>query len=602
VASEHGQRKIAAILAADVVGYSRLVGADEDRILARLRALRSDLIDPTIALHHGRVVKRTGDGIIIEFRSVVDAVRCAIEVQTGLIERNAGLPPERRIEFRVGVHLGDVVEEVDGDLMGDGVNIAARLEGVCEPGAITLSEDAYRQVKGRLDLAAADLGPTQLKNIAEPIRVYSFEVGQLARAKPLPVSAPEKSVPPRLSMVVLPFANIGGDPEQEHFVDGVTESLTTDLSRIQSAVVIGRNTAFTYKGKPVDAKTIGRELNVRYVLHGSVQRGGNRMRVNVQLIEAETGAHLWAERFDKPLADLFDMQDEIVARLAGALNTELVAAEARRAEKATNPGTMDFYFQGLAWFNKGITPDNIAQAHGFFNVALSADPDYVDALVGSAGADIVEGALFFTTDRIAAFAAAEAKLTKVLSSVPDHARGHMWLGLVDIFTKRAAEGIAECEHALTLDRNLASARAVIGYGKIFIGRAGETEAHIAEVLRLSPRDTLAYIWMSIAGDAKNHLGSWEQAVEWFRRAIEANRNYPTVYFNLAAALALLGRLDEAYSAVRAGLALNPAFSISRARAARTARSDNPTYLAQLEPIFDGLRKAGVPEQNPPSVA
>jgi TolB-like protein/class 3 adenylate cyclase len=595
-------RKIAAILVADVVGYSRLASADEERILARLRALRSDLIDPTIALHHGRVVKRTGDGIIIEFRSVVDAVRCAIEVQTGLIERNAGLPPERRIEFRVGVHLGDVVEEVDGDLMGDGVNIAARLEGVCEPGAITLSEDAYRQVKGRLDLAAADLGPTQLKNIAEPIRVYSFEVGQLARAKPLPVSAPEKSVPPRLSMVVLPFANIGGDPEQEHFVDGVTESLTTDLSRIQSAVVIGRNTAFTYKGKPVDAKTIGRELNVRYVLHGSVQRGGNRMRVNVQLIEAETGAHLWAERFDKPLADLFDMQDEIVARLAGALNTELVAAEARRAEKATNPGTMDFYFQGLAWFNKGITPDNIAQAHGFFNVALSADPDYVDALVGSAGADIVEGALFFTTDRIAAFAAAEAKLTKVLSSVPDHARGHMWLGLVDIFTKRAAEGIAECEHALTLDRNLASARAVIGYGKIFIGRAGETEAHIAEVLRLSPRDTLAYIWMSIAGDAKNHLGSWEQAVEWFRRAIEANRNYPTVYFNLAAALALLGRLDEAYSAVRAGLALNPAFSISRARAARTARSDNPTYLAQLEPIFDGLRKAGVPEQNPPSVA
>jgi adenylate cyclase len=340
-------RKIAAILVADVVGYSRLASADEERILARLRALRSDLIDPTIALHHGRVVKRTGDGIIIEFRSVVDAVRCAIEVQTGLIERNAGLPPERRIEFRVGVHLGDVVEEVDGDLMGDGVNIAARLEGVCEPGAITLSEDAYRQVKGRLDLAAADLGPTQLKNIAEPIRVYSFEVGQLARAKPLPVSAPEKSVPPRLSMVVLPFANIGGDPEQEHFVDGVTESLTTDLSRIQSAVVIGRNTAFTYKGKPVDAKTIGRELNVRYVLHGSVQRGGNRMRVNVQLIEAETGAHLWAERFDKPLGDLFDMQDEIVARLAGALNTELVAAEARRAEKAApNPDTMDFYFQG----------------------------------------------------------------------------------------------------------------------------------------------------------------------------------------------------------------------------------------------------------------
>ena len=591
-----GTRKIAAILVADVVGYSRLAGADEDRTLSRLRGLRSDLIDPAIAAHHGRIVKRTGDGSLIEFRSVVDAVRCAIEVQNGMVERNAGVPPERRIEFRVGIHLGDVVEEADGDLMGDGVNIAARLEGIAKPGAICLSEDAYRQVKGRLDLAVTDLGPTQLKNIAEPIRVYSLEVGQPAQAKPAPAPAPEKSAPPRLSIVVLPFANIGGDPEQEHFVDGVTESLTTDLSRIRGAVVIARNTAFTYKGKPLDVKTIGRELNVRYVLEGSVQRGGNRMRVNVQLIDAETGNHLWAERFDKPLADLFDMQDEIVARLAGALNAQLVAAEARRAEQAPNPDSMDLYFQGLAWLNKGLTPDNVAQARSFFDRALAADPDNVDALIGSARADAIEGANSFVTDPMAAFAAAEAKLTKALSSVPDHARGHMWLGLVDIFTKRAAEGIAECEHALELDRNLADAHSAIGFGKIFIGRAEETEAHIAEALRLSPRDTMAYIWMTIAGMAKLHLGSWEQAVAWFRRAIEANRNYPHAYFQLAAALAQLGRLDEAHSAVKAGLALNPAFTISRARAAWTAMSDDPTYLAQLEPIFEGLRKAGVPEQ------
>ena len=338
-------RKIAAILVADVVGYSRLASADEDRTLSRLRGLRSDLIDPAIAAHHGRVVKRTGDGLIVEFRSVVDAVRCAIEVQHGMIERNAGLPPERVIEFRIGIHLGDVVEEADGDLMGDGVNIAARLEGICAPGAICLSEDAYRQVKGRLDLAVTDLGPTQLKNIAEPIRVYALGVGQAAWAKPAPAPAPEKSAPPRLSMVVLPFANIGGGAEQEHFVDGVTESLTTDLSRIRSAVVIGRNTAFTYKGKAVDLKRIGRELNVRYVLEGSVQRGGNRMRVNVQLIDAETGNHLWADRFDKPLADLFDMQDEIVARLANALNAQLAAAEARRAEKAPNPDSWTSIFR-----------------------------------------------------------------------------------------------------------------------------------------------------------------------------------------------------------------------------------------------------------------
>ena len=588
-------RKLAAILVADVVGYSRLAGTDEDRTLSRLRGLRSDLIDPAIAAHHGRIVKRTGDGSIIEFRSVVDAVRCAIEVQTGLIDRNAGVQPERRIEFRVGVHLGDVVEEADGDLMGDGVNIAARLEGICEPGAICLSEDAYRQVKGRLDLPVTDLGPIQLKNIADPIRVYSIEVGKPAHAKSTPPVVTEK-LPPRLSIVVLPFANIGGGPEQEPFVDGVTESLTTDLSRMRGAFIIGRNTAFTYKGKAVDLKQIGRELNVRYVLEGSVQRGGDRMRVNVQLIDTETGNHLWAERFDKSLTDLFEMQDEIVARLAGSLNAELIAAEALRAEQVPNPDSMDLYFQGMAWYNKGWIPDNVTQARSFFDRALTVDPDNVEALVGSATADALEGASPFVADPTVAFAAAEAKLTKALSSVPDHARGHMYLGFIDILTKRAARGIAECEHALALDRNLASAHSIIGYGKIYIGRAEETEAHIVEALRLSPRDTRAYLWMTNAGDAKNQLGSYEQAVAWFRQAIDANRNHPLTHFYLAAALAQIGRLDEARSAVKAGLALNPTYAISRARAARSAMSDDPTFLAQLEPVFEGMRKAGVPEQ------
>ena len=483
-------RKIAAILVADVVGYSRLAVADEDRTLARLRGLRSDLIDPAIDAHHGRIVKRTGDGSIIEFRSVVDAVRCAIEVQHGMIERNAGLPPERRIEFRIGIHLGDIVEESDGDPMGDGVNIAARLESIAATGAICLSEDAYRQVKGRLDLAVTDLGPTQLKNIAEPIRVYSLQDGVPAQAKTAPAPAPEKSAPPRLSIVVLPFANIGGDPEQEHFVDGVTESLTTDLSRIRGAVVIGRNTAFTYKGKHVDLKQTGRELNVRCVLDGSVQRGGARMRVNVQLIDAETGNHLWAERFDKPLAGLFDMQDEIVARLAGALNTQLVTAEARRAEKVPSPDSMDLYFQGLACFNKGVTL-RMWRRRAAFSIARSPPiPTMSTRSLDRRAADVVEGAQLFATNPVAALAAAEAKLTRALSSVPDHARGHMWLGLVDILTKRAAEGIAECEHALALDRNLAHAHAIIGFGKIFIGRAEETEAHIAEAVRLaSPRSS-----------------------------------------------------------------------------------------------------------------
>ena len=588
-------RKLAAILVADVVGFSRLAAADEDRTLSRLRALRSELIDPAIASHRGRIVKRTGDGLLAEFRSVVDAVRCAIELQTGMVERNVGVPEDRRIEFRIGVHLGDVVEEADGDLMGEGVNIAARLEGAARPGAICLSEQAYWQVKGRLDLAVSDLGQIQLKNIAEPIRVYSLEVAKPARAKPAPMAPPEQSSPPRLSIVVLPFANIGGGAQQEPFVDGVTESLTTDLSRIRGAVVIARNTAFTYKGKPVDVKSIGDELNVRYALEGSVQRAGNRMRVNVQLIDAETGNHLWAERFDKSLTDLFDMQDEIVARLANALDAQLAAAEARRAEQAPNPNSMDLYFQGLAWFNKGVTEENLVPARGFFDRALIADPGNVDALIDLARADVYAAALFFVTDPAAAFATAEARLTKALSSVPDHARGHIWLGFVYIFTRRAALGIAECEHALALDRNLASAHSIIGLGKVFIGRAEETETHVLEALRLSPRDMMAYTWMTYAGIANNILGSYDPAVLWCRRASEANRNHPTVWFQLAIALASLDRLDEARSAAEAGLALAPAFTVSRARRIWTGFSDDRTYLTQVERVLEGLRKAGVPE-------
>ena len=366
-------RKIAAILCSDVVGYSRLAGADEDRILARLRALRSDLIDPTIAVHHGRLVKRTGDGAIVEFRSVVDAVRCAIEVQNAMIERNAGVPQDRRIVFRIGIHLGDVVEESDGDLMGDGVNIAARLEGVAQPGGVCLSHAAYEQVRDKIKEPFTDLGEKALKNIARPMRVYAVEMGSTSSVLAPQVSIPARPEPPRLSIVVLPFANIGGDPEQDYFVDGVTESLTTDLSRMSGMSVIGRNTAFTYKGKAVDLKQIGRDLSVRYVLEGSVQRGASRMRVNVQLIDAESGNHLWADRFDKPIADLFEVQDEIVARLANALDAQLASAEARRAERSPNPGSMDQYFRGVAIYNKGFSRENLALARGFFESALALE-------------------------------------------------------------------------------------------------------------------------------------------------------------------------------------------------------------------------------------
>ena len=586
-------RKLAAILAADVVGYSRLAGTDEDRTLARLRALRSDLVDPTIAVHHGRVVKRTGDGALVEFRSVVDAVRCAIEVQNGMIERNAGVTPDRRIEFRIGIHVGDVVAESDGDLMGDGVNIAARLEGIAEPNGICVSEGACRQVRDKIAVEFTDLGDRELKNIARPVRTYAV-VGDARGAKAEVAHAtPVAPSVPRLSIVVLPFANIGADPEQEYFVDGVTESLTTDLSRMSGSFVIARNTAFTFKGKAVDLKQIGRELGVRYVLEGSVQRGGGRMRVNVQLIDAATGNHLWAERFDKPLADLFDMQDEIVARLAGQLGTQLIALEARRSGQAPHPDSIDLYFQGMACANKGWTPEYMAEARDFFDRALALDAGNVEALVGRATLDTMSGFVFMTDDRAARFATAEAALTKTLSLTPNHAWAHYLLGFVQMHTKRVAQGIAECERALTLDRNLAMAHGAIGQAKYFIGRGEETEAHVREALRLSPRDTNANVWMTIAGVAKLQLGVDVEAVAWCRNAVETNRNFPLAHFWLAAALAHLGQLDEARSAVQAGLALDPTFTVSRFR--NNPATDNPTYLAGREHIYDGLHKAGVPE-------
>jgi len=587
-------RKLAAILVTDIVGFSRLAGADEERILARLRALRSDLIDPTISVYRGRVVKRTGDGAIVEFRSVVDAVRCGIELQQGLVERNAGLPPERRIEFRVGIHLGDVVEESDGDLMGDGVNIAARLEGIAKPGAICLSEDAYRQVKGRLDLTVSDLGQTELKNIAEPIKVYSLEVGSSGRASAGSAPAPDKPAPPRLSLVVLPFAGLGGGAEHEHFVDGVTESLTTDLARIANSFVVARNTAFTYKGKPVDAKQVGRELNVRYILEGSIQRGGNRMRVNVQLIDAATGNHMWADRFDKPMADPFDMQDEIVSQLANQLRPELLAAEARRAEGQENPDSVDLYLLGNQWFNKGGIP-NVERAREYFERAVALDPTNVDALVGAARADVLIAGVFANEERDnARLAEAEARLIKGISIAPRNYWAHLWLGFIQILTNRAARGIAELERALTLNRNLGAAHAWMGLAKIAMGRAEETEAHVNEAFRIAPSEAVGFIWMYIAGLANLHLGKNEEALAWFRRSIGASRNYPLNHFYSAAALVHLGRLDEAKAEVQAGLALLPKFSLARFH--RQADSDNPTYLALRRRIEEGMRKAGVPEE------
>src|SRR3984893_6090124 len=460
LAGDRVERRLAAILVADVAGYSRLMHTNEEATHACVTALLTNTVMPAIAKHGGRVVKNTGDGLLAEFPSAVEAGRAAMLFQDSVYKFSIEDAQDRRILFRVGINIGDVIVGAD-DIFGDGVNIAARLEGIAQPGGICLSASAHDQVHGKIGVEFADLGEQSLKNIARPVRAYavipdgSGSVTQTGTAAPGPLSAPH------LSIVVLPFVNIGDAPEQDYLADGVTQSLTTDLSRIHGSFVIARNTAFAYKGKPPDVRQIGRELNVRYVLEGSMQRGSNRLRVNVQLIDAETGNHLWAERFDKPVADLFDIQDEIVSRLANTLDTQLIAAEARGAERSPHPDAMDLIFQGSSWFNKGLTPDCMAQARRLFEKAVALDPENVEAMVVLARVDMALGAAVMTDDYSARFAVAETTITKVLTLAPNHALAHAILGLVQIFTKRAAQGIAECEQALALDRNLARAPAVI---------------------------------------------------------------------------------------------------------------------------------------------
>ena len=588
---EQVNRRMAAILAADVAGYSRLMGTDEEGTLARLKAHRRELVDVKIAKHHGRIVKTTGDGMLIEFASVVDAVRCAVDVQHGMAERNSEFPADSRIEFRVGINLGDII--IDGDdIFGDGVNVAARLEGIAEPGGICLADDAYRQVKGKVDLDFHDLGERRLKNIAEPVRVYAIPPA-IARTAASAASAGAHA--PRLSVVVLPFANLGGDKEQDYFVDGITESLTTDLSRISGAFVIARNTAFAYKGKGADARQIGRELGVRYVMEGSVQTGGGRIRVNAQLIDTETGAHLWAERFDKPRADLFDMQDEITTRLARTAGIELVAVESERAERERpdNMDAVDLAMRGRAIMNQPFSLDGARQARKYFAAALQLDDRNLDALVGLADSYAKEALTYASADLSEQSRATDAATAKALRLAPNNALAHyVRAQVLRLFLRAPEQAWRECELAISLDHNLALAHGYAGFLKVLLGRPGETEAHIAEAMRLSPRDPELSRWHFRIGVADFYRGRLDHAIEALQRSVQLNPNYNLAHFYLAAGLALKGRDAEAAVACGAGLRLDPTFTVARFRA--LTLSDNATFLAQRERVYEGMRKAGVP--------
>ena len=589
ISAAPSERKLTALVVADVVGYSRLTAADEEGTLARLRELRSELVDPAVGRHRGRIVKTMGDGFLIEFPSVLDAVRSSLEIQHGVGGRSADA--SAAIRLRVGIHVSDVVVEPDSDLLGDGVNIAARLQEIADPGTVCLSEDAFHQVRNKISVPVIDKGHVALKNIPQPVRVYALQRGDDADdIKDMPASA---APAPPLSIVILPFANLGQADTDEQFADGITETLTTDLARIAHCAVIARNTAFTFKGKAVDARQVGTQLQVRYILEGSVQRSGDRIRVNVQLIDAGSGNHLWADRFDKTCGDLLQMQDEIVARVAGALNAPLIAAEARRAEHSAEPASMNLYFQGMAWVNKGLRPDWLTQARSCFEEARVIDEANLEALIGIGMVDTLRGVACAGDDPAGALESAETLLTDALSFAPDHAWAHCLMAAVLISTRRAERGIMECERALGLNPSSASAHAMLGLAKYLLGQGEETEGYVEEALRLSPLDTLAYLWMLFAGVAKIQTEDYDQAVEWLRRSIDTNPNSPWAYFHLGAALQLSGNAAEARAEMQAGLLLDPTFTTERYRS--LAFSDHRRYLTIRERTIQALEATGIPK-------
>jgi TolB-like protein/class 3 adenylate cyclase/tetratricopeptide (TPR) repeat protein len=646
------ERRLAAILAADVAGYSRLMGADEEGTLERLKAHRRELADAKIKEHRGRIVKTTGDGLLVEFPSVVDAVRCAVEMQRAMVDRNADTPEDRRIAFRIGINLGDVIID-GGDIYGDGVNIAARLEALAEPGGICISRVVRDQIRDKLPYLFADLGEQSVKNIARPVRAYAMSAAtvastpqvaapvRLGRARSLrrliipatavavlcialvawwtwpkgtPPAAPVQSpapaseqvvatvsntAAPRLSIVVLPFSNLSNDPDQEYFVDGVTDDLTTDLSRISGSFVIARNTAFTYKGKPADAKQIGRELGVRYVLEGSVRRTGDQVRVNVQLIDAETGAHLWADRFDTTRANLPEAQNEITGRLARSLNVELVRDASRRIEqeKAVDPGARDLMMRGWASFYQPRSQANIKEVQRAFEQALALDPRSVDARIGLAMALTSIFTNGWSSSVQQDQARAEQLLLEALERDPDLSKAHNAMAVVRRTQNRLAEGRIESEKAIALDPNDADAQNNLGRQLMMMGQPEAAIPHIEKALHLSPHDPNIWVYYWGLGVCHLVLGRVDEAIDFFRKARAAN---PRLWFHhlwLAAALGLKGDLDEAKAALAESLKLNPQVDSVAHWRAQFPWLTNPPFWALLEKTwYVGLRRAGFPDE------
>jgi adenylate cyclase len=545
VPPERVERKLAAILAADVAGYSRLMGADEEGTLARLKAHRKELIDPKIAEHRGRVVKTTGDGILIEFPSVVDAVRCALDVQRAMAERNAAIPEEKRIEFRVGINLGDVISD-SNDIHGDGVNIAARLEGIAEPGGICISDSSYQQVRDKLDVPFEDMGEQQLKNIARPVRVY-----RASRHGARPKDQPELVLPDKPSIAVLPFQNMSGDSEQEYFADGMVEEIITALSRIKWLFVIARTSTFTYKGKVVDVKQIGRQLGVRYVLEGSVRKAGDKVRITGQLIDAVSGAHLWADRFDGSLDDVFDLQEKVSASVAGVIEPALVAAEIRRStQRPTNDSTAyDLYLRAISLMHLWEKEATIS-AFGLLQQAIERDPHFGPALALAAGCHQSFHNNGWTQDLAANRIAGVSMARRALSIAPDdpYVLATAAYALA-FFGEDINAALSLVDHALALNPSFARAWVISGWLRLWAGQADNAIGHFETSIRLSPRAGTAGTFMGI-GVAHFFARRFEEARSMLLRSLQELPEWPPTYRFLASCYAHMGLIDEARETVK----------------------------------------------------
>jgi TolB-like protein len=575
-----------AILAADVAGYSRLVGADEEGTLAQWKAHWRELIEPKITEHRGRTVRITGDGLLAEFASVITAVRCAVEVQRAMVERNSEVPQEKRIEFRMGINVGDIIIDRT-DIWGDGVNVAARLEALAEPGGICVSGRVQEDVHGRLDIAFEDTGEQHLKNIARPVRVYRVRLNGTA-AKPAP------ALPDKPSIAVMPFNNMSGDPEQEYFADGMVEEIITALSRTRWLFVIARNSSFTYKGRAVDVKQVGRELGVRYVLEGGVRKAGNRVRITGQLIDATTGMHLWADRFEGTLDDIFDLQDQVAASVVGAIAPQLEHAEIARAKRKPTDSldAYDYYLRGIASLNQEPSDRKAnSDALRLFLKAIELDPDFAAAYGMAAWCYVWRKANGWVTDRVKEFAEAERLARRAVALGKDDAvalarGGHALAYVVGEFEA----GRAFTDQALLLNPNFAVGWMLSGLVSVYRGEPDEAIGRLARAVRLSPLDPLTFVAQTAYAMAYFFGGHYDEALSWAEKVVRDKPNYQLALRIFAAANALTGRQDEAQQAVERLRQLDPALRISNLKDRYPLR--RPEDLARWA---HGLRRAGLPE-------